>query len=315
MLGAWCVLTLTFSMIPVIGLAASPADVPSSPSSYTDVSESARAKAESNISRIQTLVDQGVLPKKSLDDARTALRDAQDEDVLSHTLYGGSKIQDLSQADAKCMVEAAQRRVDREGKIVGDRMKLVADGVLARSEVQAFEEELQMRKRALDLAHSRAKLLDQLLAMAKAEEAFEQAQASELANLRPVMIRYAGSAQFAVTKDLKKISDAFSIQFHEPLPVSALGQTLVHQELGFDHRGRVDVALNPDAKQGVWLRNFLEQRHVPYIAFRAAVAGSATAPHIHIGPGSTRLKLAPAPDSPVRAAHSQSPRAAAASGT
>lgn len=92
--------------------------------------------------------------------------------------------------------------------------------------------------------------------------------------------------------DLTAISRRFEEHFHHSLPVSALGQTLVHQSMGLDHRNRVDVALSPDQPEGLWLRQLLEMLHVPYLAFRSAVAGAATAPHIHIGTGSTRLKLA-----------------------
>ena len=63
----------------------------------------------------------------------------------------------------------------------------------------------------------------------------------------------------------------------------------MHRALGFDHRGRVDVAVVPDAPQGRWLKRYLEARHIPYFAFRAAVPGQATGAHIHIGPASTRL--------------------------
>jgi hypothetical protein len=52
------------------------------------------------------------------------------------------------------------------------------------------------------------------------------------------------------------------------------------------------VALNPDQAEGVWLREYLETRRVPYFAFRAAIPGKSTAPHIHIGPPSTRLRAA-----------------------
>ena len=65
--------------------------------------------------------------------------------------------------------------------------------------------------------------------------------------------------------------------------------TAVHTALGMDHTGRVDVAVNPDSPEGIWLREYLDARAIPYYAFRVAMAGKATAPHIHIGPGSTRL--------------------------
>jgi len=55
--------------------------------------------------------------------------------------------------------------------------------------------------------------------------------------------------------------------------VSAMGETAVHRALGFDHRGRVDVAVNPDQPEGVWLREFLTENRIPYFAFRQAVPG------------------------------------------
>ena len=73
------------------------------------------------------------------------------------------------------------------------------------------------------------------------------------------------------------------------MPISANGETSVHRALGFDHRGRVDVAVMPDQPEGIWLRHYLEAHNIPFYAFRSAIAGKATGAHIHIGPGSTRL--------------------------
>jgi hypothetical protein len=88
-----------------------------------------------------------------------------------------------------------------------------------------------------------------------------------------------------------RVEVAFEKHFGKPLPVSALGETAVHRALGFDHRGRVDVALHPDQPEGLWLREFLTENHIPFFAFRQAVPGRATGAHIHIGPMSTHLKL------------------------
>jgi hypothetical protein len=46
----------------------------------------------------------------------------------------------------------------------------------------------------------------------------------------------------------------------------------------------------PDAPEGVWLRDFLTRNRIPYFAFRHAVPGKATGAHIHIGPGSSRIR-------------------------
>jgi hypothetical protein len=62
--------------------------------------------------------------------------------------------------------------------------------------------------------------------------------------------------------------------------------------MGFDHRGRVDVALKPDSREGQWLRKYLQARDIPYLAFRSAIRGVATNAHIHIGPPSNRIRRA-----------------------
>ena len=82
---------------------------------------------------------------------------------------------------------------------------------------------------------------------------------------------------------------AFREHFGKPMPVSAMGETAVHRAMGFDHRGRVDVALHPDQPEGVWLLQYLTDNHIPFFAFRQAVKGKATGAHIHIGPMSTKL--------------------------
>jgi hypothetical protein len=100
---------------------------------------------------------------------------------------------------------------------------------------------------------------------------------------------YEGGGAFDEARDLPPLEFAFSSKFDRPLPISAEGETEVHRALGFDHRGRVDVAVVPSAPEGLWLREYLQLRKIPYYAFSRAIPGKATAAHIHIGPGSTRL--------------------------
>lgn len=248
-------------------------------------------RARHDVDRIKSLVDMGALPKKRLEQAETGLADAEDEAILVRTLYGSSRIEDLSLEDSKRMVEAAERRVVRQQALVDDRTKLVEEGILAPAEIETERQELEMRRGTRDLAQSRARLLIQLAEMAKAEQELERSRQADRATPKDVMVRFDGNGIFS-PDDLKTVSAEYEKRFHETLPVSALGQTLMHQSLGFDHRNRVDVALSPDQKEGVWLRAFLERLHIPYIAFREALPGAATAAHIHIGPASTRLKTA-----------------------
>lgn len=247
-------------------------------------------RAEGEMGRIRELVDQGTLPKSKLEEAQSRLDDARDQLTLTETLYGDVKIQDMTTGQADLMVAAAQSRVDREQKIYSERKQLLETGIIAKSELVQYEDELNSRRRVLELATNRRNLLGELHQMAAAEKAFE-ADAQTAREERAVMMRFAGNGFFNPA-EIRSISEDFRQQFHRELPISAFGQTAVHQALGLDHRNRIDVALNPDSPEGIWLRHLLETRDIPYLAFRSAVPGAATAPHIHIGTGSSRLHLA-----------------------
>jgi hypothetical protein len=264
-------------------------DTPSHP--VNALSATLLQRAQDEVARIGRLVEDGTLPKTALDEAKAKLADAEDEEILAETLYGEIRVESMTDGEAQQMLAAAERRVDRQQAIVDERQNLLDSGIMARSEMAVFQDELDSRKRVLDLAKNRLQLMNELRQMAEAEQRLERAAQAGAASLKNVMIRYEGNGLFSLS-DLPTISTEFEKRFHSALPVSALGQTLVHQSMGLDHRNRVDVALNPDSSEGVWLRQLLERLHVPYLAFRSSIAGAATAPHIHIGPESTRLKLA-----------------------
>ena len=258
---------------------------------YDTLAAAQLQRAENEVAKVKALVEQGTLPEVQLTAAKIRLADAQDEVTLSKTLYGQGRLQDLTQEQADAMLAAASHRVERQAQIVEDRQKLVASGVIAHSELAAIEGELESRKRVRDLAENRVKLLEDLRQMVEAEQRVHSAPSQTNGSLQTAMMRYDGNGLFTLN-DLPTIANEFERKFHRTLPVSALGQTLLHQSMGLDHRNRVDIALNPDAAEGIWLRQLLEHLKIPYLAFHSAVAGAATAPHIHIGPGSTKLTLA-----------------------
>jgi len=101
--------------------------------------------------------------------------------------------------------------------------------------------------------------------------------------------RYNGSTNTLSDAELKQLEEAFQKQFGRALPVSAKGDSASHRALGFDHRGRVDVAVNPLQSEGVWLRRYLSGKGVTFFAFSSAVRGKATGAHIHIGAASGRI--------------------------
>jgi hypothetical protein len=277
---------LLWMAYPACALAQSAGPGPSSP--YSAFSDSLLERAKAEVVRVKALVKQGTLSKSKLDEAEEQLADAEDEATLAHTLYAPEHLENTTGEQAAQMVAAAERRVQRQTKRVEQNQKLLDLGILARAEVSGSNEELASRRHVLDLANNRVTLIEQLRQMA-AEEQRLALKARSGGIPQDIEVRFDGGGKFAVA-EMASIASAFEHQFHHALPISAMGQTALHRSMGLDHRDRVDVALNPDAPEGLWLRRLLEQRRDPYLAFRSAVAGAATAPHIHIGLGSTRLK-------------------------
>lgn len=244
------------------------------------------ANAKSAIARLQRLVEVGAVPRAQLDKAQDALADAEDAAFLRKTLYG------VELTDDQCdrMMAAANRRFERRKKAVDDARKMVEDGVASQLSLGTFLEELDSARKECDLAETRAHLARELAQMAQAEESMANRLAEESDEAPDLTGRYDGDGTFSMST-FSRVETEYERHFGKPLPVSAMGETAVHKALGFDHRGRVDVAIHPDQPEGHWLLEFLHENHIPYFAFRQAVPGKATGAHIHIGPISTRLKM------------------------
>jgi hypothetical protein len=247
--------------------------------------------AQQSLARVTDLVQVGALPRVRLQEAQANLDDAKDEVILAHDLYGDLPEKGATEEASAEMIAAAQRRLDRQQARLDDARKMVDAGVAARSYLAPFEAELTARQTSLDLAHLRAHLMADRAAMnaQQAPPVFEQLPQDNSELLVQGMEHYEGDGAFNEYRDLPRLELAFAEKFQRPLPISAEGETEVHRALGFDHRGRVDVAILPSAPEGVWLRQYLQLRKIPYYAFAHAIPGKATAAHIHIGPGSTRL--------------------------
>lgn len=250
-------------------------------------------QARQQVERVREQVASGLLPSSKLAEAQALLDDAIDEAVLDQTLYGHVDIQELTEAQAKEMLDAAQRRVDRTRSEVNRGREFIAEGVAPKDFSADAEAELVRRQKVLSQAQDRAALLNEIVAMVHAEMESQPRVASvpgSNGRASGVAKEYVdGSHGLLTSKDIKDLTLAFEKKFDKPMPVSARGETAVHRALGFDHTGRIDVALLPDSTEGKWLRAYLEKKDIPYYAFRIAIAGKATGAHIHVGPGSTRL--------------------------
>ena len=98
----------------------------------------------------------------------------------------------------------------------------------------------------------------------------------------------AGSGRWKIT-DSTRVEDFFKSRFKRSLPLTAFGQSELHNRWGLDHRNSMDVGLHPDSVEGKALIKFLISEQIPFLAFRTSVPGVATGPHIHVGNGSHRM--------------------------
>jgi hypothetical protein len=274
-------LTLLLSTLTLLGAM--------QPPTFGALSDSQIQRLKDDLERTRVLVANGTLARIRLKQAEEALADAEDEGVLAHTLYSATPVEKYTDSETDAMLQAAQRRVDRQRATVEEKRRLLDSGAMAQADFEALTAALETREQVLVLAKNRVQLRNDLQQMAETER--KAATAAALPSLQNSMTRYEGNGAFTLA-DMPAIQNQFERQFHKELPISALGQTTVHQALGLDHRNRVDVAINPTSTEGIWLRKLLERLRVPYLAFTSAVAGAATAPHIHIGVGSTRIRLA-----------------------
>src|SRR5688572_32917722 len=88
---------------------------------------------------------------------------------------------------------------------------------------------------------------------------------------------------------LSSVQQFFSKTFGRPLPTSTIGQSATHNRMGWDHRNSVDVGVHADSLEGRALIAYLQNSGIPFLAFRGAIPGVATGPHIQIGNPSHRL--------------------------
>jgi len=252
--------------------------------SQTSTDDSGVAKARARLDSLRALVDAGAVPRAQLAQAEENLADAQDAAFLRQTLYG----QDLTEAVADDMIAAAQRRLERRNRAFDQDKKLVDAGVTTQSSLDPLLEEVHRARQECDLAADRAQTVRELTIIVDSERSLDERIAAAPQNTYDLGERHDGDGVFNMSTFVS-IEAAFEKRFGKPLPVSAMGETAVHRSLGFDHRGRVDVALHPDDPEGVWLREYLDLKHIPYFAFRQAVPGKATGAHIHLGTGSSPL--------------------------
>ena len=177
----------------------------------------------------------------------------------------------------------------RSAEEVEARKQLVIEGLASKRDLEESERKLAVAESKLAVTRKQLDEADDLIAEASGEDQLAKLSARPGSyNATAALIRFNGTAHW-VLSDISKVQGFFTARFKHLLPISAYGQTAVHDHLGFDHRNAVDVAVHPDSAEGQAIMAYLRNAGIPFIAFRHAVAGSATGAHIHVGYPSHRI--------------------------
>lgn len=171
--------------------------------------------------------------------------------------------------------------------------KLLADGLISRLQVEENERAVAAAKEKVRETQKQMTDADSQVAgiLMEAEAEQQLAKNIKLAKGRLVQttsfIRYLGADGWTLG-EAWKIQRFFSDSFKKQLPIAVFGQGAIHERWRLDHRNAMDISLHPDTVEGQALQEFLRKNGIPYLAFRGAIPGTATGPHIHIGRPSHR---------------------------
>lgn len=188
-------------------------------------------------------------------------------------------------AHAQGLIELQQAEVEKLTKNTDLLRQLYSEGLIARIELEKSEQELTAAKARIEETKKAQELATKAEVLAKTKTLVKPTL-MPLSKTATVMRSTAGTFGLA---NLAPIQQFFSQTFGKRLPTSTIGQSATHNRMGWDHRNAVDVGLHPDSAEGRALIAYLQNSGIPFLAFRGAIPGVSTGPHIHIGNPSHRL--------------------------
>lgn len=224
----------------------------------------------------------------------TVIQEAQPQSEASQISSKSDLVRaaELHKSSLRDLLKVREEAVKKAAEQLAKLKELYRDGIISRLDLEQNEQALVELQGKTDEVRRKIEATDQLIAEASAE-----AEASYPVVLNPsdskvrkvAYFRYDGRGAWSLSS-AAQIESFFLKTFGRRLPVSALGQSDLHNRWGYDHREAMDVGLHPDSAEGQALMAYLQSAGIPFMAFRRAVPGSATGPHIHIGRPSHRTK-------------------------
>ena len=203
------------------------------------------------------------------------------------------KLTNETKAGFEKLVVIYEAEVTKDEAELAKSKKLFEDGLISRSQVQEHERTLAAAREKVASTRRQITGADEQVAAILVESEAEKTIAKNLRLAKQSLvrttafIRYNGTSGWGLA-DAWKVQRFFSDTFKRELPVAVFGQGAIHDRWRLDHHNSMDISLHPDTAEGQALLNFLQQNGIPYLAFRSAIPGTATGPHIHIGRPSHR---------------------------
>ena len=191
------------------------------------------------------------------------------------------------------LVPFYENDVKRAEDKVEQSKKLLAEGLIPKSQLEENERALAAAKEKLAETNRAMTSADDQIAGVLVEAAANDEIAKNLRLAKQSLVRTAAFTRYTGAggwnlSDAWKVQRFFSDTFKKQLPIAVFGQGAIHDRWRLDHHNAMDIQLHPDGPEGRALLEFLQRNGIPYLAFRSAIPGTATGPHIHIGRPSHR---------------------------
>ncbi|MET0626763.1 MAG: hypothetical protein ABW250_27770 [Pyrinomonadaceae bacterium] len=198
-------------------------------------------------------------------------------------------------------LELYEKEVGRADERVTKTLELYRAGLVSKRALEGDEAKAQEARAKVAVLQGQLKNADVQIAETLVEAEAEVAAAKALAKAKAAGVR-ASSALLTTTAYIRfggtrawtlaeagAVGQFYARSFGRQLPVSSFGQSPVHDRWGYAHHNAMDVGVVPDSVEGRALMEFLRGAGIPFTAFRYAIPGTATGPHIHIGRPSHKI--------------------------
>src|SRR5215813_4724806 len=217
--------------------------------------------------------------QKTTTKATTELEKLRDEYIKATKDY---------KASLEKLVPLYEKNLQAAETRLANSKELFAQGLISKNELEKAEQKVVSARADIQDARKQMDGADTQIAQVLVEIETEK-QMGKLKRvpkggmiMTTAFIRFNGAGPWSIAQ-ANTIDAFFRQRFGRPLPIAVLGQGAIHNRWRLDHRNAMDLSLNPDGVEGKAVTDFLRSQGIPFSAFRQAIPGTATGPHIHVG--------------------------------